>query len=92
MGGTPACEGIHRRTEAFTHIHTGHHLKYWNYGAYARPNTEGMRPEARKRSRDALGPAEKRSARDGDRLTATLFGHDFLVYLRETRLTEAKPG
>jgi hypothetical protein len=31
-------------------------------------------------------------ARDGDRLTATPFGHDFLVYLREARLTEAKFG
>jgi hypothetical protein len=31
-------------------------------------------------------------ARDGDTLTATQFGHDFLVYLREARLTEAKLG
>lgn len=31
-------------------------------------------------------------ARTGDRLTATPFGHDFLVYLREVRLFEAKPG
>jgi hypothetical protein len=30
-------------------------------------------------------------AREGDKLTATQFGHDFLVYLREARLTEAKP-
>jgi hypothetical protein len=31
-------------------------------------------------------------AREGDRLTATPFGHDFLIYLREARLTESKPG
>ena len=31
-------------------------------------------------------------ARDGDRLTATPYGHDFLIYLRESRLTEAKAG
>lgn len=31
-------------------------------------------------------------ARAGDRLIATPFGHDFLVYMREVRLFEAKPG
>lgn len=31
-------------------------------------------------------------AREGDRLTATPAGHDFLVYMREVRLTEAKAG
>ncbi len=30
--------------------------------------------------------------RNGDTLTATIYGHDFLVYLREARLTEIKPG
>jgi hypothetical protein len=30
--------------------------------------------------------------RTGDRLTTTPYGHDFLVYLREVRLTEIKPG
>jgi hypothetical protein len=29
-------------------------------------------------------------ARNDDILSATEFGHDFLVYLREARLTEAK--
>ena len=29
--------------------------------------------------------------REGDRLFPTEYGHDFLVYLREARLTEAKP-
>jgi hypothetical protein len=31
-------------------------------------------------------------ARTADRLTTTPFGHDFLVYLREVRLTEIKAG
>jgi hypothetical protein len=31
-------------------------------------------------------------ARNGDVLSATIYGHDFLVYLREARLTEVKPG
>lgn len=30
--------------------------------------------------------------REGDQLKATPYGHDFLVYLREVRLTEMKPG
>ena len=30
--------------------------------------------------------------REGDRLKASPFGHDFLVWLRESRLTEAKAG
>jgi len=30
-------------------------------------------------------------SKEGDKLRATVFGHDFLVYLREMRLTEDKP-